>query len=205
MRCKTLVLEMESVEKIKLIKGEVKAVTLETDKIYIFEKQGEKGLTLVEEELENMGFSFEYNSIKSQSVFCPLSLRVASLIATKKVFGWSDNQIKEMGRIAPKNSVFTKLVLRYLVSLKKMAKEIPRHWNRHYTVGSMDPGELHEDEKHFIIRLRDFYTYPIMCTYLSGYFIGTVELLGDFTNLTVEEVKCMYKGDDYHEFLIRWE
>ena len=195
---------MENIEELKLIKGEVRAVTLQTDKTYIFEQKGENGITLVEEEIKKMGLPFEYNNIKSLSEFYPLSLRVASLLATKKVFGWDDSQIKEMGRIAPKNSVFTKLVLRYLVSLKKMAKEIPRHWSRHYTIGSIDPGELHEDEKHLIVRLRDFNVHPIMCIYLSGYFVGTVELLGDFTNLTVEEVKCMHRGDGYHKFIIRW-
>ncbi|UCB59149.1 MAG: hypothetical protein JSV67_02285 [Thermoplasmatales archaeon] len=198
-------IESGNIEKLRLIKGEVKAVTLLTDKTYIIKHKGENGITRVEEEIKKMGLPFEYNAIKSPSTFYPLSIRVASLLATKKVFGWDDNQMKEMGRMAPKNSVFTKLLLRYLISLKKMAKEIPRHWKRHYTIGLMDPGELHEDDKHLIIRLRDFNTHPIMCTYLSGYFIGTVELLSDFINLTIEEVKCMHKGDDYHKFIIRWE
>jgi predicted hydrocarbon binding protein len=190
----------ETIESVK----QIKAVTLQTDKIYIEIQKIENGVSLVEEEMEKMGFPFHYNALISPTDLVPLSVRIASLLAIKKVFHLEDEQIREMGRVATKSSFFTKLALRYLISLKKMAKEIPRHWQRHYTVGSMDPGELHEDERFFIVRLRDFNTHTIFCTYLSGYIIGVVELIGNYTNLTVQETKCEHRGDEYHEFRVTW-
>lgn len=195
----------ETVENISQIKGAVKAVTLQTDKIYIEIQDSINGISLVEKEMEKMGFPFRYNSLIAPTDLIPLSIRIASLLAIKKVFHLEDYQIKEIGRLATRSSFFTKLTLRYLVSLKKMAREIPRHWQRHYTVGSIDPGELHEDEHFFIVRLRDFMTHPIFCTYLSGYIIGVVELIGNFPNLTIQETKCRFRGDEYHEFRVTWE
>lgn len=194
----------ETIEVVKQIKGSVKAVTLQTDRIFIEIQKLENGVSLVEEELEKMGFPFRYSSVGSPTGLVPLSLRIASLLAIKKVFQLKDEQIKEMGRLATRSSFFTKLALRYLISLKKMANEIPRHWQRHYTVGSMDTGELHEDERFFIVRLRDFSTHPVFCTYLSGYIIGIVELIGNYTNLTIQETKCLYRGNEYHEFRVTW-
>jgi predicted hydrocarbon binding protein len=194
----------ETIESIKQIKGSVKAVALQTDKIYIELRKVENGVALVEEEMEKMGFPFRYSTLKSPNDLVPLSIRVASLLAIKKVFHLEEEQIKDMGRFATKNSFFTKLTLRYLVSLKKMAKEIPRYWQRHYTVGSMDPAELYEDERYFIVRLRDFNAHPIFCTYLSGYILGVVELIGSFATLAVNETTCQHRGDEYHEFRVTW-
>lgn len=195
----------ETVQDISQIKGFAKAVTLQTDKIYIEIQDSINGISLVEKEMEKMGFSFRFSSPLSPTDLIPLSLRIASLLAIKKVFHLEDHQIKEIGRLATRSSFFTKLTLRYLVSLKKMAREIPRHWQRHYTVGTMDPGELHEGEHFFIVRLRNFMTHPLYCIYLSGYIVGVVELIGTFPNLTIQETKCQYSGDEYHEFRVSWE
>jgi hypothetical protein len=85
-----------------------------------------------------------------------------------------------------------------------MAKEIPRHWQRHFTIGFMDPCELHEDERFLIVRLKDFNAHAIFCTYLSGYIVGMIELIGNYSNITVQESKCQLRGDEYHEFRVTW-
>jgi hypothetical protein len=195
----------ETVESLQKIKGSVKAGVLQTDKIYIELQNAESGISLVEKEMEIMGYPFQYSSLKSPTDLVPLSLRIASLLAISKVFHLEDEQIRDIGRLATRSSFFTKLVLRYLVNLDKMAKEIPRHWQRHFDVGFMDPCELHEDQRFLIARLRDFYCHPIFCTYLSGYIIGLVELVGNYTNITVQEMKCQHRGDDYHEFRVTWK
>jgi predicted hydrocarbon binding protein len=194
----------ESFESIQQLQGSVKAVELQTDKIFIELQNSENGMTLVEKELEHMGFPFQYNTVSSPTTLLPLSIRIASLLAIRNVFRLNDEGIKDMGRLATKSSFFTKLTLRYLISLSKMAKEIPRHWQRHYTIGSMDYAELHLDEQYFFVRLREFNGHPIFCTYLSGYIIGVVELIGDFPHLTVQETKCQCHGDAYHEFKVSW-
>ena len=194
----------ETLLSIQEIQGFVKAVVLQTDKIFIEIQKKENGLDLVEKEMEQMGFPLRYNSFLSPSTLVPLSKRIASLIAIRNVFSLNDEEIRRMGSLATKSSFFTKLTLRYLVSLSKMAREIPRHWQRHYTVGCMDTGELHEEQCYFIIRLRDFKAHPIFCTYLSGYIIGVVELIGNYPNLTVQETKCQHRGDEFHEFKVSW-
>jgi hypothetical protein len=194
----------ETPESLRQIKGSVKTVALQTDKIYIEMQQTQNGIALVEEEMEKMGFPFRYSTMTSPTDLVPLSIRIASLIAIKKVFHLQDAQISEMGRLATKSSFFTKLVLRYLVSMNKLAKEIPRHWQRHFTIGVMEPCELHEDERFLLVRLKDFKAHAIFCTYLSGYIVGMIELIGNYSNVTVQETKCQLRGDEYHEFRVTW-
>jgi predicted hydrocarbon binding protein len=194
----------ETLLSIQEIPGFVKAVALQTDKVFIEMQEKENGIVLVEKELEQMGFPLQYDSFLSPSTLVPLSKRIASLIAIRNVFCLNDEQIRQMGSLAIRSSFLTKLTLRYLISLSKMAKELPRHWQRHYTVGRMDAGELHEDQCYFIICLRDFKAHPIFCTYLSGYIIGGVEMIGNYPNLTIQEIKCQHRGDEYHEFKISW-
>jgi len=204
-RCGEKMLIEEPIELLKQIKGSAKTVTLQTDKIYIEIQNVENGISLVEKEMEKMGFPFCYNKLVSPTDFVPISVRIASLLAIKKVFHLDDEQIRAMGRLATKSSFFTKLALRYLISLEKMSKEIPRHWKRHYSVGSMDLGDLHESERFFIVRLREFNTHPIFCTYFSGYILGIVELIENYPNLAVQETKCQHRGDEYHEFIVTWD
>lgn len=194
----------DEIESLHHIQGFAKAVVLQTDKIFIELQKVENGLDLVEQEMAVMGFPFHFSTIKSSTDLVPLSVRIASLLAMRKVFHLHDEHIKEIGRLATKSSFFTKLVLRYLISPEKMAKEIPRHWQRHYSIGSMDPGEIHDDEHFEIVRLKDFNVHPIYCIYLSGYIQGMMELIGTYSNLVVEETKCQHKGDDVHEFRISW-
>lgn len=159
----------------------------------------------MEDELQQMGFPFHYSAINSPFSFVPLKLRIASLYAIRNVLQLTDDQIQEMGRLATRNSAFTKLGLRFLIDLKKMAKGIPRHWQRHYTTGSMDVGELHEDEKYLVVRLKDFPVPKLYCCYLAGYILGDVELIGNGQNLRICETKCMSCNDDYHEFKVMWD
>jgi hypothetical protein len=94
-------------------------------------------------------------------------------------------------------------MLRYFISINNVLKEVPRYWEKHYTVGNME-SEYQENNTYFILRLKDFEVDPIICSYLSGYYLGVTELVKNFKNLKVEELKCIHKGGDYHEFIIKW-
>ena len=55
-----------------------------------------------------------------------------------------------------------------------------------------------------ILRLKGFSLHPIYCIYLGGYFRGVTQMLVKTPRLTFEETKCTFRGDEYHEYLIKW-
>lgn len=195
--------EKEIISKIMSTKGEVRGAVFQTDARYIREHEGESGLNAVEEETRKMGYPIDHDEIKSM-MWYPIGLRALSLLAAMKALDWDSSQIMDMGRGAPKYSLITKLILKYFISLKKVVEKAPVYWRKHYSIGSFDPGEIHEDEKYLVLRLRDFKLHPVACTYLTGYYLGISEMVG-LKNPTAEEAKCVHRGDEYHEFTVRWE
>jgi hypothetical protein len=139
-------LTKETVKKLMEIKGEVKGVTFKTDAEHILKEKGEEGLKRLEAELENLGCPIKYQEIKTMFSY-PVGLRVISLLAIKKVFGYDDKKIEEMGLLATKRSLIVKLFVRYFLSLQRVfSKEAPLLWKQHYSVGELIPVELDEEK-----------------------------------------------------------
>ena len=195
----------ETAKKLMEIEGEVRGVVFKTDSEYLLKEEGEEGLKKLEEELEKLGYPIKFKEIKTMA-FYPVGLRVLSLLAIKKVFNFNDEKIKEMGFFATKKSLIIKLFIRYFLSLQRVfSKEAPRLWKEHYTIGELVPVELNEAKKYAVLRLKDFTLHPINCIYLGGYFCGVTQMVVKTPQLTFEETKCTFKGDEYHEYLIKWQ
>jgi hypothetical protein len=197
-------MKKEEVEKILQVEGMVRGVVFQTDAQYILEKKGEKGLEKVEKETEKLGCPIKYEKIKPFQWY-PIGMRVISLLAAKKAFGWGDEEIFDMGNSAPKFSLIVKMLLKYFVSLKKSFQESPHYWRKHYTVGKIELPEFHEDKKWLIIRLKDIKIHPILCTYLAGYFLRIAQYVIKSPKIEIKEIKCMHRGDPYHDFLFKWK
>jgi hypothetical protein len=148
-----------------------------------------------------MGYPIDYSTVKAMAWY-PIGLRAISLLAIKRALNWDDAQIKEMGKNAPKYSLITKLMLRYFANPDIIAPRAGTYWHKNYSVGSLE-GKVIDHSA--IIRLRDFLIHPILCTYLEGYFACVLSMIvGQDNKLSVEETKCMHRGDEHHEFLLRW-
>lgn len=195
--------DKEVIEKLMRMRGHVRGAAIKIDGQYIRELKGEEGIKAVEEETRRMGSPIKYDKILNMGEY-PCGLRVVSLLAVKRAFNWSDEQIMEMGRSGPKFSFIAKLMLRYFISPEAVVKRIPQYWRRYWSVGSME-GEFHEDERYVVIRLKDIELHPIHCVYVSGYFKGVAEMIKKFKRVTVEKVKCRCRGHEYCEWVVRWE
>lgn len=197
-------LTKEIAKKLMEIKGETRGVTLNIDREYILKEKGEEGLKKLEEELEKLGYPIKYKKIETLA-FYPVGLRAISLLAIKKVFNFDDEKIEEMGFFATKKSLIIKLFIRYFLSLQRVFfKESPKMWRKHYTIGELAPVELNEEKKYAILRLKDFNLHPVYCHYLEGYISGLIQLMVKNPKIICEETKCTFKGDEYHEYLIKW-
>jgi len=195
----------ETAKKLMEIEGEVRGVVFKTDSEYLLKEEGEEGLKKLEEELEKLGYPIKFKEIKTMA-FYPVGLRVLSLLAIKKVFNFNDEKIKKMGVFATKTSLIIKLFIKYFFSAQRVFyKEAPKIWRKHWTVGELTPVELNEEKKYGILRVKNFNLHPIYCCYLEGYFSGILQMLIKTQKITCEETKCTFRGDEYHEFLLKWQ
>lgn len=194
----------EEIQKLKELKGEVRGVVFKTDASYILKKFGEKGLAKLKEKTKELGWEIDYQNIKAMAWY-PIGLRALSLLAVQQTFQWDEKEIKKMGNLAPKHSLMAGLMMKYFLSLKRVFEEVPKYWQKHYTVGQLEPYEIDEKEKYVVLMLRNFKISPILCPYLLGYFLR----IGQFTikskKITIGEEKCEFKGDSFHQFLMKWE
>jgi hypothetical protein len=195
----------ESVKKLLEIEGEVRGVVFKTDGEYILKEKGQEGLNKLERELKNLGQPIKYKKIETLA-FYPVGLRAISLLVIKKVFNFDDEKIKEMGFFATKTSLIVKLFIRHFLSIQRVFfKEAPKIWRKHWSAGEINPIELNEEKKYALLRLKGFSLHPIYCCYLEGYFRGILQMIVKSSQIMSEETKCSFRGDKYHEYLVKWE
>ena len=75
-------------------------------------------------------------------------------------------------------------------------------WKEHYSAGTLESG--HYEDGYATIILKDFDVSPLFCEYLRGFFKGIANLT-KVKNIKVEETKCTFRGDKYHEYTFTWK
>ena len=199
-------LNKKELDKLLKIKGEVRGVAFHTDGSHILKIEGEEALKKIEKRTKELGYSIDYRNPPRTSWF-PVGLRAISLIIIKDTLNWNDEDIKKMGWNAPSFSFIIKLLMKFFVSLDKVAKESPHLWKEHYkNIGRLFIINADDKEKIVIVRVKDFKVHPIFCPYFAGYFsrIASFGLKEEKKNLDCVETKCVFDNDSYHEFKITW-
>ena len=196
-------IDREEIDELLKVEGEVKGAVFKTDLHYIIERGGKESIKKVENKLKEMGQDFDFEKDSTNLSSHPIGLRVLSLIAISQVFDLNREDIKDMGRTAPKFSMVVKFFMRYLISVQSIMDKAGDLWKKHYSVGRLEVSENNEEKRYMKIALYDLSLHPILCDYLSAYFEFIVKL-GVGEEVTSEEVMCTHKGDNYHEFIERW-
>jgi len=199
-------LKKEELNKIiKEIKGKIRGVVFQTDAQYVLSREGKEGLVKLQKRVKELGLSIDYKKAKAME-WWPVGLRIVSLLLIKDTFGWTDKDIREMGKAAPKTSFIVKLFFRLFLSPKKLSEEIPKYWEKHYTEGELKTVSLDEKGKKMILRLENYLLHPILCKYLEGYFETVMALTRKSQQATSKEIKCPHRDNvSYHEYLITWK
>jgi hypothetical protein len=199
-----MALKKEALDKLLEIEGKVRGIVFYTDGQYVLQKEGEEGLKKLESVVKNFGYEINYRFPDKVSWY-PIGLRAISLLLIKDTFGWDDEEIKNMGYSAPNFSFLIKLYMKFFVSLKKIVDQAPKLWEEHYKVGKLSAPVFDEENKKLVLRLTDFKVHPILCTYLSGYFLKVASLGIKSKKHYSREIKCSFKGDPYDDIEITWE
>ncbi len=196
------IISKEELSKLMKINGEVRMVGIKSYLDFILKEEGEEGLKKIEEAMLSFGFPLKREKIRKMD-FYPLNQLAVLLVTIKKLFNYSDEKFQEMGTFQVRGSLLLTMLVKYLVSLNRAAKELPNLWRKHLTVGDLIAVELNEEKKYLIMRLENYRMHPIHCQILKGYFLASLQRIIRETG-TCEETKCIFRGDDYHEFLVKW-
>jgi hypothetical protein len=197
------IISKEEFDELIRIKGEGKGETFKNEAGYILYKEGKEGLKKLEEVMASVGYPIEYKKVKS-TAFYPLGVEATTLLAIKRLFNYTDKDFQEMGRYEPKISPFIiRTFMRYFISIERGIKGIGDVWKRIYTVGELRVADYDLKKKYIVLRLKNFYVSPLHCQDLIGHFAGLLEMILK-TKVECKEIKCSFRGDEYHEFLFKW-
>lgn len=193
----------DDLEKVKAIKGEVIGATLIANAGFIVQKEGKKGLERLEQAMEEVvGYPLKTEELEPRK-FYPSKLLAAMLLLMEKLFGFEKKEFVEIGREGPRIPLMLRVFIRYLTSVETLIKEAPEMWKRYFTIGGLEIIEYKEDERHITLQIKDFDFIPLQCWILKGYISSILEMVVR-SSVSCEETKCLHRGDDFHEFVLRW-
>ncbi len=196
------IISKEEIDKFKNIKGEIRGMGMRTYVDFVLKREGKSGVEKLEEVVKEFDYPVKLQKIKILG-FYPLGLLGVLLVSIKRLFKYSDKEFQEMGEFHVKSSLLIRVFAKYFFSLEKVLSEIPRMWKEHLTVGRMKVVKYDKEKKEIVIRLEEYYFHPLHCEILKGFFLGAFQMALK-TRGICEETKCIYKGDEYHEFLLKW-
>ncbi len=182
------------------LKGQTRGIGFKTEANFILKDQGKEGLEKLEKAMADLGFP--YDKIREME-FYPIGWLGIALVAIRNLFGYDDKKFQEMGQFEAKSSLIIRLFMKYFVSLQRVSKEASAMWRKYYTIGELEIVEIDEQKKQAAIRVKDFKLHPILCQVLLGYYMSILKMILS-KEITAQETKCVHKGDDYHEFMIKW-
>lgn len=196
------IISEEKLKEFATLNGEVRGVTLKAYGEFILKEEGEQGLKKLEEALSNLGYSIKFKEMKTMGWF-PLKYQAITIETIKNLFSYDSNKFQEIGRFSAKFSLLVKMFMKYFFSKEQAEKTGPKIWKRSYTVGEFKVVEYNEEKKYAILRIENLSIHPLHGQVLIGYFASIFQMVAG-QRTRGEERKCIFKGDDYHEFLMKW-
>ncbi|MFQ6084546.1 MAG: hypothetical protein ACE5WD_14500 [Candidatus Aminicenantia bacterium] len=184
------------------IKGEAWGMGMKQFVGYIVAEHGEEGLKKLEDTMAELGYPVKYREI-GMADYYPLKLLAVSLPVIKRLFNYDDKKLQEFGKSQIKFPLIIRLIVRYFLSVERFSKEFPRLWRKGFTVGDIEIAELDKEKKYMIVRLKNFRIHPTHCPIFKGNLSMIVQIMVG-SETTCEETKCLHRGDEYHEFLVKW-
>ena len=192
------IISKDEFDKLMNIEGETMGLTIKSGTEFIRIREGEEGLKRLEESLMSLGLGMDFMNLKSTK-FYPLGLVNVILVVIKKLFDYDDEKFKELGKFAGQFPLFVRALFSYVISVEKMANDIPKAWNKYYTVGELKLIEFNKKKRYIIYRLSNFPLSPLYCRVFEGLISVSLKMVLKKPT-TSEEIKC----GDYHEFLFKW-
>lgn len=196
------IISKEELSELKNLKGEVRADGMKNYAGFILKEEGKKGLEKLEDQMAEFGYPLRFKDVKATD-FYPVKLEAVMLVLIKKLFNYNNEKFNEMGGFFVKTSLFIRFFAKYFFSIERVIQEIPKMWRKHLTQGTLKVVEHDMEKRYLILRVEDFYHHPLHCQILIGYFPAVLQMIIKSKGVC-QETKCVHRGDEYHEFLVKW-
>ncbi len=193
----------ETIERLKKFPGKVRGEIFLNHAEYIKEKEGRGGLKKLEEKLEDLGVSIEFKKVKSVE-WMNEGLSALVILVCKEIFYWEDRHVFEMGHSAPRFSLGLRVLAKNVILPRRLFEESPVYWKNLFDFGYIEPVGFEENLQQATLRIHEYQTHPLLCIYHAGYIKGLAEFVLKTDKVDVDEMKCVYKGDPYTEYKIKW-
>ncbi len=192
----------KEVDEIMKKEGNLKGSAFLSVFYFIRQKEGEEGLKKVEEKFVEIGYPFKEKDISVYKYYLNGYLTTLFIIGME-LFNWNNDDIYEIGSRAPRLSFINKMLVSHFSSIEVLSQRGSEHWNKYSDVGKLSVPKFSAKERFMVVRIEDFEFHPLLCFFVKGYIKGLV----DFTakGVEVSEQKCIYRGDKFHEYLVRWD
>jgi len=185
-------------------KKEIRGSAIKSAVDFIFDKKGKEGLKRLKGEMEKLGYQIKFEEISEIRLY-PLEMVIAMLTTIKRLFDFNDGDFQEIGRRSVKVSIVVRSLVQFLTpfSFEQIIKKFPEIWKRINPMGKQKVVKFDEGKRYLVLRLEDYRTHPIQCQILIGAFSSLIQIVSG-KETTCEEIKCIYRGDEYHEFILKW-
>lgn len=194
----------QEIIELKKLSGKERGIDIKYLVNCVKKKEGDSGFKELNDFLKGLGFVLPNLKEINDIAWISESIPHIYLIGAARYFDWSEEDVFKMGRNVLTYSKTVKIFIKYFVSIKQTIVGSTAGWNKFYSKGKLEVVKFDREKKQAILNLRDFDTHPLVCVYLSGAIQGIIEQGSGNNNAKVKEVKCMSKGDSYHEFLLNW-
>lgn len=194
----------KEVEWLKKLPGRQRGEHIKYYVNYVKKNHGEKGLKKVKDTLKEMDFDIGDVERLTDTKWISEAIPHTFFVASARIFGWSEEEIFNMGKAVVLESTITKIFVKYFSSIRKTMERGVKQWNKNFTRGKLELKNLNENKKEGSFILKDFQTHPLACVHFEGFFTRILKIATGSDKAKVEEVKCMSQGDEYHEFYFKW-
>ena len=152
--------------------------------------------------MEELGYGISLKGLNPNDYYLE-SLNLLVNIVYKKIFNADDEEIFFLGRSSARLSFFSKIMMRYFISLEALEKNAPRYWKMNMDFAEIQITNINKDKKELSARVSGYDKSSISCNFQGGYFYETLRFMFG-GSIFIEEVKCVHDGDLFHEYRIMW-
>jgi hypothetical protein len=195
----------QTIERLKKMKARIRGCCIKSMVDSLLGTKEERLLPSIQQKVKEYGFKEDLKEI-SVLKWYPFTLIMASIFSFYEVLDWTEEDVKKAGRNCPRSSgQFVFRTLAFSMYLEGAFKMLNHIWKRLVGLGEIESVELNKQEKYAIARVRNFPVHPLCCVFLEGFGEGFGKFLIQAKKFWCKESKCSFKGDPYHEFILRWE
>jgi hypothetical protein len=193
----------EEAREIMKKKGNARGEVFKSYAAFFESKYGKSFLDKLQKKLEELDCPLRFDQVKALS-WVPEAYSQLIMSVLQEEFNWKEEDFFILGQEAPKYSFIMKILMRHFSSPERVLKEASNSWYKYFDFADISVADYNEKEKYVYLRLKDYDMGPLMCIYLSGYILSIARLTIKSQEIKIEETKCLYKNDNYHEYKITW-